>query len=182
MLERLQVFQDADKEPSPSKGAYVKLFRKLQEKNPIYNGRPAENSGVPVGLYHDAFNTFQAHLDRRDLPRSPSIFYKNVAKILDCFADIYADETSRSGKIMPLLTSILGHPIDVVTQPGVSSDGVIKVSCGEFAAFPAIVEMKNEIGTGNSDPYNQAGLAYRKYWADKKRTTFINLSATDAIR
>ncbi|KAI0244943.1 hypothetical protein BJV78DRAFT_1339844, partial [Lactifluus subvellereus] len=30
-------------------------------------------------------------------------------------------------------------------------------------------EVKNEIGTANADPYNQASLAYRKYWADSSR-------------
>ncbi|XP_006457422.1 hypothetical protein AGABI2DRAFT_79655 [Agaricus bisporus var. bisporus H97] len=175
MLGRLQVFRDAEKEPSPSKGAYVTSFLKHQEKNPIYNGRPAENFGVPVGLYHDAFNTFHTHLNRRDPPHPhASVTYENVAKLLTSFANIYGDEPSRSDTIMPLMESILGYPIDVAMwQSDDSSEGTITTSCGKFEAFLAIVEMKNEIGTGNADPYNQAGLAYRKYWADKMHEPMV---------
>lgn len=127
---------------------------------------------VPVGLYHDAFNTFQARLDDPGAPGAPHTddsVYNNVGGLLESWADIHTDEGSRSDAIIPLMNELLAQTIEVVERPNVSSGGIIKTSCGRFSAFPAILEVKNEIGTGQSDPYHQACLAYRQYWANEKR-------------
>jgi len=57
-----------------------------------------------------------------------------------------------------------------VVEKGVISDGVISTSCYESMAYLLIQEVKNEIGMGHSDLYNQASLAYRRYWAEVGKT------------
>ncbi|KAI0254034.1 hypothetical protein BJV78DRAFT_1188082 [Lactifluus subvellereus] len=129
---------------TPSEAAVIPAFQNEQEKRPVFNGRPLHNSGPPIGLFHPVFNSFHAAM--RD-PERP-----------------YADATTH---LVPLLRSTF----DIVEVQGVNSDGVILQSCGPYSvnAYVAIRAIKNEIGTANTDPYNQASLAYRRYWADSSR-------------
>ena len=48
-----------------------------------------------------------------------------------------------------------------MVEKGVISNGVISTSCHESMAYLLIQEVKNEIGMGHSDPYNQASFAYQ---------------------
>ena len=48
-----------------------------------------------------------------------------------------------------------------MVEKGVISDGVISMSCHESMAYLLIQEVKNEIGMGHSDSYNQASFAYQ---------------------
>ncbi|KAF8273606.1 hypothetical protein EI94DRAFT_1160665 [Lactarius quietus] len=63
---------------------------------------------------------------------------------------------------------VLSRPYNVV------SDGRATVSVGDptehhYTALVAIIEDKNCIGEGGSDPYNQAAYAYHRYWADAQQ-------------
>jgi hypothetical protein len=78
-------------------------------------------------------------------------------------------EAERITEIDMHLVPLLGHGFDIVEAPGVKSNGVITQQCGYLTAYPLVREIKNEIGTGNADPYNQASLLYRKYWAAPAR-------------
>ena len=55
-----------------------------------------------------------------------------------------------------------------MVEDGVKSDRVMPQPCGLSTAYLLIQEIKNEIGEGHADPYNQGSLAYRKYWACSK--------------
>jgi hypothetical protein len=67
-------------------------------------------------------------------------------------------------KTIKLLDDLLDRSFGADEAPKVKSDGVILQPCGGFNAVLVVLEIKNEIGMGGSDPYNQASLAYRKYW------------------
>lgn len=56
--------KEARKALSPSEGAAIPAFSKEQSTRPVYNGRPFTKSGLPVGLFHPVFNSFQAALKR----------------------------------------------------------------------------------------------------------------------
>ncbi|KAG6910125.1 hypothetical protein DXG01_012884 [Tephrocybe rancida] len=154
----------------PSSAAAMPAFKAEQEKRPVLNGRPHHNYGPPVGLFHPVFNSFQAAMTSSEhFYADDAETYATLRSLFRAFADIYATKEQRTGAIEKHLSSPLGAQFVVVDAPGVKSDGVIIHPCGRYYAYTALREDKNEIGTGNSDPYNQASLAYRKYWAQPSR-------------
>ncbi|KAF5363522.1 hypothetical protein D9756_000153 [Leucocoprinus leucothites] len=149
----------------PSSAAALPAYQNAQEKRPVLNGRPHHNSGLPVGLFHPVFNSFHAAI------RSPEPFYADaktyslLRALFKAFAGIYDTKEKRIAAIDKHLRDLLGSQFIVVEGAGVKSDGVISQNCGATIAYLAIREIKNEIGTASTDPYNQGSLAYRKYWA-----------------
>lgn len=95
--------------------------------------------------------------------------YSSVRALFGAFADIYTSEGERIAAIDKHLVPLLGSSFDIVEVQGVKSDGVMVQPCGLATAYLAIREVKNEIGTAHADPYNEASLSYRKYWADPSR-------------
>ncbi|KAG6914878.1 hypothetical protein DXG01_014771 [Tephrocybe rancida] len=143
-------------------------FKAEQEKRPVLNGRPLHNYGPPVGLFHPVFNSFQAAMTSSErFYADDAGTYSTIRALFRAFADIYTTKEQRTNAINEHLNSLLGTEFVVVDAPGVKSDGVIIHPCGPHYAYTVLREDKNEIGTGNSDPYNQASLAYRKYWAQR---------------
>ena len=92
-----------------------------------------------------------------------------VERFFSTCADIYKTEDSRLKAVNDQLSELLGFRLVVVQEDGVKSDGLIIHPCGSSLAYLAILQLKNEIGTGNADPANQGSLAYRKYWAAEIR-------------
>jgi hypothetical protein len=89
-----------------------------------------------------------------------------VRALFGAFADIYTSKGERIAAIDRYLVPLLGNRFGTAEVPGAKCDGVITQHYGLSTAYLAIREVKNEIGTVHSDPYNQASLSYRKYWAD----------------
>ena len=110
--------------------------------------------------------------------QNPSVMMQQctVRSIFDVFSRIYDDEKERAQTIQGHPHTLLGRRLGVVVEKGVISDGVISTSSRESMAYLLIREVKNEIGTGHSDPYNQASLAYRRYWAGVGKTDQMWLS------
>ena len=80
---------------------------------------------------------------------------RTVRSIFDVFSQIYNDEKEQAQMIQGHPHTLLGRRLGVVVEKGVISDGVISTSChDESTAYLLIQEVKNEIGTGHSDPYN----------------------------
>jgi hypothetical protein len=95
--------------------------------------------------------------------------YSSVRALFEAFARIYDTEANRFAAIEDLLVTLLGRAFDDTGARGVRSNGVMAESCGPSKGYLIILEVKNEIGTGKADPYNQSSIAYRRYWADKTR-------------
>jgi hypothetical protein len=144
-------------------------FRVEQDKRPVLNGRPSRNFGLPIGLFHDIFNTFEAEWTNQSLPNAGEGLYTTVKHLFKASADIYENASDRLRAIDPHLVDLLGFSFTVAEAPGVKSDGVLERRCGTSTAYLVIREVKNEIGTAQSDPYHQGSLAYRKYWAAQPR-------------
>lgn len=163
----------------PSSAAVIANFSVEQGKRPILNGRPAYHCGPPVGLFHPVFDSFcSAIISTQPLLANAAMdmdmqdgltIYMRVVQFFSTCADIYKTEDDRLKAINNHLTKFLEAPFIVVQETGVKSSGVIVQPCLAYKAYPAILEIKNEIGTGNADPVNQGGLAYRKYWAAPSR-------------
>jgi hypothetical protein len=155
--------------PPPSSAAVIPAFLNEQEKRPILNGRPLRNFGPPIGLFHPVFNSFHAALRDPKLSYEKTKTHSSIRALFEAFSNIYDTKGARIAAIDKPLISLLGNSFVALEVLGVKSDGVIVEACGASNAYVAIREVKNEIGTANTDPCNQAGFSYRKYWANSAR-------------
>ena len=151
---------------NPSTAAGIPEFQTQQATRPVLNGRPARNFGPPIGLFHPVFNSFHAAMRSQSPPDSST--YPSIRALFSAFAAIYDKVQDRIAAFSQHLHTLIGGTFLIVDAEGVKSDGIMSTpSCGSLA-YPSLLEGKNEIGTGHSDPYNQGSLAYRKYWAEAK--------------
>ena len=144
-------------------------FAKEQSKRPVYNGRPQENSGLPIGLFHPVFNDFHAAMRSTEALYAGEKTYSAVRGLFQACADLYDSEEKRVKAVNPFISELLEISFASNKEAGVNSDGVVTEHCGTSMAYVAIQEVKNEIGTASADPYNQGSLAYRKYWAAESK-------------
>ncbi|CUA78453.1 Sorting nexin-25 [Homo sapiens] [Rhizoctonia solani] len=166
---QLTFVQSASKLTSSS-AAQPRKFR-AQQTGPDYIniGRPAQKSWLPIVLYHPVFGRFLRRLRSND-PIDPDIY----AYTRDHFIvsqELYEEDitrsnskaTSRDKVTRESLHRLLGDALQKIRVNGVEADGVIT---GPDASCLVIMEMKNEIGLGSSDPSIQAAESYMRYWSD----------------
>ena len=152
-------------EPSVSAAAKPNMLLDMQTKAPVFNGRPPEMQRYPIHLCHPIFSEFQAHLDsNEDVP--PEIL-NGVMQLNVVSGEIYRSELEREKAILPILQTLLNLILEKVeiSGLGVKSVGLGIVQTGRFRAYPVVLGLNNEVGTGDSDPYTQVALAYQRYWA-----------------
>jgi hypothetical protein len=98
--------------------------------------------------------------------------YFSVRALSEVFAYVSSSEGERGTAISGNLSHLLGRRV-LTAKCGFPvpsfPDGVIRQLCGPSTAYLPIVEVLNEIGSGLSDPYTLASLAYRKFWAQESR-------------
>jgi hypothetical protein len=157
--------------PAVSSAAEVERFMIEQWERPVSNGRPSYNVDPPIGLFHPVFNSFRAAMKSPDPVYEDAITYSAAMALFRAFVRTYPNERDRIPVISERLADFLGRSFQVVEASGVKSDGVLYYHWGPSVAYLAILEIKNEMGTGSADPYNQASLAYGKYWADTSRAS-----------
>ncbi|KAG6836982.1 hypothetical protein H0H93_016935 [Arthromyces matolae] len=158
--ERSRDIENARMAPPPSSAASMPVFRTEQQKRPVLNGRPFENSGPPVGLFHPVFNNFRAMMDEEPF-YSDAATYSAAMDLVQKSAYIYENEAQRLETIVECLDEFLGISFSFEEVNG--SARSIHLSCGPAAAYPAHLVGKNEIGTGQTDPFTQACFTYRNY-------------------
>ncbi len=149
----------------PSSGATRANFESQQYKYPVLNGRPSTLYGPPIGLFHPVFDMMRATIQNANMPLPPQQ-YEDTRELLSVSSEFYGTETSRLSRIKPTLHRLLKSMFVNVRSERMESDGVIQHPSCDGNAYVVILEAKNEIGEGGSDPYNQVSLAFRKYWAD----------------
>ncbi|CAE6493838.1 unnamed protein product [Rhizoctonia solani] len=136
-------------------------FNKFQATGiKIFNGRPQEADGLPVGLFHPVFDSFQQRIDSDSFAPTPMQLSATLT-LLTASQKIYDTEPVRTEALIPLLQRLLGRHIAEVSIRGTKSDGAIHESNG---AYSMIMEIKNEIGTGGCDPSIQGAIAFANYW------------------
>jgi hypothetical protein len=167
--------------PSPSDGA--KAMKKTQEKLPILNGRP--HHGLPIGLYNPVFDQFKADLSCTEDRPITAEQYSQVAGLFATSRELYEREPDRRDEVCQRLNALFGAPISIVVHPKryTQSDGLVTTACGIVNAIRAVLELKNEIGYGGSDPSFQGCLSYRMYWAEQT-VSFHTISSShfDVVR
>ncbi|KAG8959405.1 hypothetical protein FRC03_008030 [Tulasnella sp. 419] len=183
--KRQKVLEEGQKEvvdhvqqvSGPSTLAQVSQFKKEQARSPMLNGRYPDPDnplfGLPVSLYHEAFTVFQAHLEAQpNAAKYPAIFeLQNAAGV------IYSTKGERLEAVRPLLQTVLDTGIAEEAFHGSRSDGVVStwVSGCQTLAYCAMLEVKNEIGTGHCDPSIQAQFSYRAYWSQMRNAKIRGL-------
>ncbi|CAE6506478.1 unnamed protein product [Rhizoctonia solani] len=164
-----EAFRDA---PSASAAAHRSAFEKQQEKGiiPIYNGRPYGRTAIPVQLFHPVFDYFTAQLSQKDELSTSK--YVAVENLLLASQGLYASEPARWKVIKDLLTAAIGYPVYKDDISRCQSDGVVTFTQKDSAykAYGIVLELKNEIGTGHSDPWVQAAQSFARYWSEEKMT------------
>ncbi|KAF8749317.1 hypothetical protein RHS01_10150 [Rhizoctonia solani] len=135
----------------------------------ILNGRPVQRIGLPVGLYHPVFDKFVSSLSANiSVPTGeiPQTFYDKMKELLGASQDMYEREIGRDGrdrKICLALSGLIEHDMPSVDRSGTKPDGVVSGVDGEICM---VIEVKNEIGVGGSDPTIQGAISYAQLWGD----------------
>ena len=97
-------------------------FLKQQEKYPVFNGRPYELTGPPIGLFHPVFDYFQAEREKHN--PNPEV-YQQVRELIVASAKIYRTEKDRRKGIDRVLYKLLGQSFAIFQVEGAECDGVI---------------------------------------------------------
>ncbi|KAG8900890.1 hypothetical protein FRB99_005679 [Tulasnella sp. 403] len=122
----------------------------------IRTGRPYSNSGYPVSLYHPVFSDFLKDIHDLNFVPKPDLL-QTARELVIAAADYYPVEASIP--VFKLEARAIGR------QKAVKADGVVDTTRPEGEAFRLIMEVKNEIGSGESDPTIQGALSYSRYWS-----------------
>lgn len=151
---------------APSSAAQLRTLGKEQTQNPVLNGRPLDNRGQSIFLYHPIFDRYQKILgDREWTPTAKN--YQTTQVLVNSSADLYSDELQRTAMLKPLLSNILGYPIQSIrNDDNTSGDGAITVGVEVDDLISCLLlnmVVKNEIGEGHSDPSIQAVMLFRKF-------------------
>ncbi len=129
------------------------------------NGRPAENHGLPVHLFHPAFSLFQRTLADPSIELS-SKDYAIAHGYISASAALYGTESQRYNTTSVYLAEAMQFSLThSANSDRTSADGSFLVPTLNFLnAIAGVYRLKNEIGAGSSDPTIQGSLLYRKAW------------------
>ncbi|QRV94387.1 kinase domain protein [Ceratobasidium sp. AG-Ba] len=169
--------------PPPSEAAEPFNFRRQQTSDTdeaLYNGRPFDLSGLPVQFYHPVFDNFLQYLEATG-PISASE-YKNMVEFVHESQEIYDQEHPRLKALLPYL-DILLNP-DITSEPVVGKcgpSGLVKSTQSGVPSFSAIIEIHDEIGTGNCDPSVLVGEAYGTCWSQPESSRIRNLCCCPSL-
>ncbi|CAE6471454.1 unnamed protein product, partial [Rhizoctonia solani] len=143
-------------------------FRDFQvEGGNILNGHPLEAKGLPIGLFHPVFDSFEGRIDSPSFTATP-LQLSSARALLAASQYLYGKETGAGGRtetLKPLLNRLLGVFIQNSGVLGTHSDGLVQAQTG---GYQMIMEVKNEIGVGGCDPSIQGAVAYANYWGDDR--------------
>jgi hypothetical protein len=91
---------------APSSASKFPAFKNGQHKRPIMNGRPMENHGLPVHLFHPAFSRFQNTLADRNVVLTAAD-YTETHKYISVSAELYDREALRQQAILNSLNAVI---------------------------------------------------------------------------
>jgi len=164
--EREVITKLASKRESPSTGSKSSALRITQNeshKDAVYNSRPYKLTGPPVQIYHPAFTTFIRENSSLIPVGELAEELKQATKLIHASLDFFKDESDRKAKLKNLKTfGDLVSPEVKIDARKIYPDGITTVFCpsAEREATVRIVELKNDIGEGGSDPTMQAECGF----------------------
>ncbi|KAI9456037.1 hypothetical protein BJY52DRAFT_1384109 [Lactarius psammicola] len=149
--------------PSPSSAAALGRFLRLQERHPIWNGRPSTNRGIPIQLYHPSFAKFLRNI--REDTIEVDLKYSATHSLFYSSAMVYSNKAERVDSVKLFLEEAIGHEIFAQCVFDLRSNGACTVYCGGLRALAAETEFKNEIGTGGRDPSHHCATFFHSYYS-----------------
>jgi len=162
--------------PSPSNAAKCSNLRTIQNPDnldAVYNNRPSELSGPPIQIYHPAFAAFIRESLDTTITLTPEML--DMAKeLIDVSLNFYEDELHRRTELenLELWGSILSTDY-ILDKSIVHSDRSTTVHPPDVHRTAIqIVETKNEIGEGGSDPILQAERSYSSIFCSSEVSLF----------
>ncbi len=156
--------------PPPSSVSYPVKFRKFQQDHSnILIGRPAERTGPPIVLYNKVFGEFKDNFQNRRLSLADDV-RKETMGLMYKAQDLYRSETERAKAMNESFQDILGHLDNINNADGTEVDSLLQSEADGLkqGAAMAMIEYKNEIGTGSNDPTIQGGFVYARYWSQSE--------------
>ncbi|KAG8893296.1 hypothetical protein FRB99_002070, partial [Tulasnella sp. 403] len=137
-------------------------------------GRPYSNAGYPVSLYHPVFSDFLKDIHDPNFVPKPDLL-QTARELVIAGADYYPVEGARLDKITPILRKARTPVAKVEAETSgrqkvAKADGVVQTARPEGQTFRLIMEVKDEIGSDQSDPTIQGALSYSRYWSSFKFT------------
>jgi hypothetical protein len=169
----------ARKRESPSAGSKhsaLSVDRGEERKDAVYNHRPHLSTGPPVQIYNPAFATFI-----REMSHPPATLefsdkeLGNALEFINITLDFYEDKVDRRSKIdeLQVLGRLISPEINIDARV-ITPDGTTTITCpaSRQEATIRIVEVKNEIGEGGSDPIVQAECGFVLICSSKEVASF----------
>ncbi|CAG8477000.1 6672_t:CDS:2, partial [Ambispora gerdemannii] len=156
--------------PGPLSVSYPSKFRKFQEDNSIiFLGRPASRIGPPVVLYHKVFGEFVQNFENEELAITSDVA-KNTMGVIGAAQEIYNVENDRVNAMNSSFQDIFGPLSTINNADKTEVDAALQTVAGGLnqEAALAILEYKNEIGTGSNDPTIQGSVVYARYWSQNQ--------------
>jgi hypothetical protein len=130
----------------------------------LFIHRPPECFGPPVQIYHSVFGQFLRDYRNEDLDIGKE-HYQWTLEFINEMAKIYPLEADRSYAFKNKIRELFQNDLRVVQlEDNSSNDGVLECNVFTKSVLCLLVELKNEIGTGNCDPTVQAGASFAKYY------------------
>ncbi|KAG8932642.1 hypothetical protein FRC02_000818 [Tulasnella sp. 418] len=171
--EQERVVQYTRGGPAPSSEArHGEFLRKQEKRGDILNGRGVshkDNTGLPVCLYSEAFADFEAAIINQEFEPTAEQ-YSLTERLFGVASKLYPLKKDREEAVKPLLEQLIGSVFyEVPSMRDAQSDTALRTQCqGDLMAARVLMEMKNEIGTGGSDPSIQGACSYKFYWSDDR--------------
>ncbi|KIO24082.1 hypothetical protein M407DRAFT_26518 [Tulasnella calospora MUT 4182] len=158
-----QAVMHGKKALSPSEAA--KKLASEQQKHPMAIGRPFETTGPSVSIYHPVFSEFKTLIN--DPNAAPPEDVVTAFNLIQAASKMYDKEDARNNALRPIIEAllhrgILGLPSGYSFIP----DGIVWGDIAVGSVPLLIVEAKNEIGAGGSDPNIQGAFSFRKFWVE----------------
>ncbi|KAK7437614.1 hypothetical protein VKT23_018513 [Stygiomarasmius scandens] len=169
---RRNILESAAHREAPLIDAQLYKLRAVQTINhpdAIFNHRPLELTGPPITIYHPVFSNFirsmsvpTETLEFTDVELEKAMYLITIA------TEFYDHEDDRRDAIYKVLkgfvadTTITYHNVQQ-KQLTFSAGAFMRTKCSLMAgveAYPSFLEVKNEIGEGDSDPIAQAECDY----------------------
>ncbi|KAG1766754.1 hypothetical protein EV702DRAFT_789503 [Suillus placidus] len=150
---------------TPSAGAKPSAFSRKQDEQEYLCNRPCTAADpVPVTLLEPIFAEFVDDCQNHQPTACDNEFVRQLSENMSSF---YSDELTRMSVFWQVLRDYgITFNTSIVNSTKCTAVGRLLSTNGKF--MQVIVEGKNEIGSGDAEPFAEAMLYYRKFIEDSK--------------
>lgn len=152
-------------------------LKKQRSDNPaaIYDDRPPELSPPPIQIYHQVFSKFLSLANSEWNGEEETL--RQTSELIQTSRKFFGEEKERVEALRPFLRRLVHPSIATslrlpVTQNSILPHGVVyvepKLESDSQVAICALMELKNEVGTGGCDPALQCQSDFVKIYSSNQ--------------